>query len=338
MADHYVPLFREAHGLPCATLANEFPADDSRVMNLHLAALYFKIPAETLEKWWVATFYPTLGLADPPVTAVAMADGTDAADPSAHRLRAYRVMRSSGYPELTDAELDALLEFCRVRKLNPLAGHVYPTWRRDADGARIIEFRLGIDGMWEVARRGGGFRKNRTTHATGPDGRPVTTTVDVWREVDGVVQRFRAEVVYAARYPGPGKSDVWDRDPWRMCEKNGEVAALRKAYPELLAGVYEVDEGGFNPVRGADGPSRSAARQDLGLDPYRRVPWPESRQQFELALVDCGVREEEARRRLSQALHAELPDCSGPAFYREALRLVYADPPRWRARHPEPCE
>lgn len=327
----FAPLFRDVRRLPCPTLLGGAPDCDTNVMPLPAAALHWGLPAQDLHDFWVATFYPQLGLDEPGAVETAMGERPTAACSA----QAYRVLRTAGYQQLTDPELAALLEFCRPRKLNPLARHVYPTWRRDQDFARLIEFRLTIDGMWEIARKGGGFVKHKTTHERGPDRWPLFTVVDVWREVDGKVGRFRGEVEFAARYPGPGKSEIWDKDPWRMNEKNAEAAALRKAYPDYLAGIYTIDEPGFNPSSVAAAARPRRAPGDIGMDPHRRQPWPDSLQQFKLALVDCGVRDDARRGNLEKALHAEIPDMSGPAFYREAMQMMYADPARWGIQLPE---
>lgn len=317
---HFPALFREVEGLPCPTLVDEFPQGDTRLMTAESAAVYFGITAPKLERFWVATHYPKLGLEAPSPQLVTRGELEAVRD-------SRRVLRSAGYQSLTDAELDALLEFCRPRKLNPLANHVYPGWKRDSDGARVIEFRLTIGGMWEIARRTGEIIDHRTKHELGPDGRPISTRVIVTRRTEkGEIKRRATVFLEGCK----GSSDTWDKDPWRMCEKCAEAAALRKACPELLAGVYEIDEPGFSQTCAAG----RMNRRDLGLDPYRNQPWPETRQQFELALVDCKLRDELIRRGVISALHAELPQLSGPAFYREALGLVYADPDRWRAELP----
>src|SRR4051812_18055866 len=103
---HFPALFRDFEGLPCPTLVDEFPETDTRLMTAEAAAPYFQRPAAQLERFWVATHYPKLGLEAPALKL----PGRDGSTPR----EAYRVLRSAGYQQLTDPELDALLDFCRV--------------------------------------------------------------------------------------------------------------------------------------------------------------------------------------------------------------------------------
>ena len=94
---HFAALFRDVEGLPCPTLIDEFPETDTRLMTAETASSYFRLPAAQLERFWVATHYPKLGL-EAPALKLSVRGEPVSRD-------AYRVLRSAGYQQLTEPVL-----------------------------------------------------------------------------------------------------------------------------------------------------------------------------------------------------------------------------------------
>ena len=71
---------------------------------------------------------------------------------------------------------------------------------------------------------------------------PAKATVTVWKIVGGVRCNFSASAYWQEYYPGDIKGFQWRKMPHVMLAKCAEAAALRKAFPADLSGVYTHDE------------------------------------------------------------------------------------------------
>lgn len=164
-------------------------------------------------------------------------------------------------PDTTDAELDLFQAFCRHSGLDPFTKQVYCIVRGKGDN-RKVTFQSSIDGLRLIAQRSGQYAGQEGPFWCGADG--------VWREVwlsdeppaaakVGVIRRdFTAPLYAVARFAAYAQVvDVWDNGRrtgetrlspmWAkmgdlMIAKVAEALALRKAFPNELAGVYTDDE------------------------------------------------------------------------------------------------
>lgn len=167
------------------------------------------------------------------------------------------VLRSAGVSEeVTHAEMIAFLHECQRTRLDPFTRQIYLIGRHDRQvGRKVFRSQTGIDGYRVIANRA--IREENAdleyedTLWCGPDG--------VWRDVwlgqnppaaaKVVVlkngKRFPAIATlaeYAARYPDGNPYPMWKRMPSNQLAKCAEALALRKAFPQDLAGIYTAEE------------------------------------------------------------------------------------------------
>jgi phage recombination protein Bet len=167
------------------------------------------------------------------------------------------VLRSAGVnEEVTAAELSAFLHECQRTKLDPFTRQIYLIGRYDNQAKRkVFRSQTGIDGYRVIANRvvreEAADLEYEDTLWCGPD--------RVWRDVwlaenppaaaKVVVlkngKRFPAVATlaeYAARYPDGNPYPMWKRMPSNQLAKCAEALALRKAFPQDLAGIYTAEE------------------------------------------------------------------------------------------------
>lgn len=167
------------------------------------------------------------------------------------------VLRSAGVSEeVTPAELAAFLHECQRTRLDPFTRQIYLIGRYDNQLKRkVFRSQTGIDGYRVIAHRV--VREEQAeleyeeTLWCGHDG--------VWRDVwlseqppaaaKVVVlkngKRFPSVATlaeYAARYPDGNPYPMWRRMPANQLAKCAEALALRKAFPQDLAGIYTAEE------------------------------------------------------------------------------------------------
>jgi hypothetical protein len=71
---------------------------------------------------------------------------------------------------------------------------------------------------------------------------PQTASVTVYRMVQGQRCGFTATARWAEYYPGDAQGWAWKKMPHIMLGKCAEGLALRKAFPQQLAGLYAAEE------------------------------------------------------------------------------------------------
>lgn len=167
------------------------------------------------------------------------------------------VLRSAGVnQDVSQAELDAFLHECQRTKLDPFSKQIYLIGRYDGQaGRKVFRSQTGIDGYRVVAHRVA--REDRSeleyedTLWCGPDG----NWRDVWLSATPPAaakvtvlkggKRYSAVATleeYAARYPDGNPYPMWRRMPANQLEKCAEAKALRRAFPNDLAGIYTAEE------------------------------------------------------------------------------------------------
>jgi len=142
-------------------------------------------------------------------------------------------------PDATDAELQLFLHDCQRRGVHPLDRLVHFTKR----GGRYTPI-ASIDFMRSQAATTGEMAgSDDAVFVLDEDGAPWQATVTVYRLTQGQRFAYGATARMAEYYPGDGPGGVmWRKMPHTMLGKCAEALALRKAFPQQLAGLYAAEE------------------------------------------------------------------------------------------------
>lgn len=163
-------------------------------------------------------------------------------------------LRQIGVDNASDGDLLVFFHVCQRTGLDPFARQIHMVARNTQDGRRWT-IQTGIDGYRLIAdradRRDGTLREYEDTQWADGDGNwsdvwvrgthPTAARVVVLRNG----HRFPAVALYAEyvqtkRDGNPNA--MWSRMPANQLAKCAEALALRKAYPQDMAGVYTDDE------------------------------------------------------------------------------------------------
>lgn len=169
-------------------------------------------------------------------------------------------------PTATPDELELFLHQCRRTGLDPLAKQIYfqkfngkMAIVTGIDGYRLIATRTKLyagndepkfDGRIAITDRA---QWDKITHA------PAKATMTVKRIVGGVACDFTATAYWEEFYPGGKRGGQWRKMPHVMLSKIAEAAALRKAFPADLSGIYTSEE------------MEQAQIQTIPTPPHRRI-------------------------------------------------------------------
>lgn len=141
-------------------------------------------------------------------------------------------------------DLNLLLYYARKTGLNPLLNQVYLSRRNGKSQPQAT-----IDGFRIAAERTGKYLGQTTPMFCGPDGvwtdAWVSNQPPVLARVGVLRHGFREALFGVARYDAylqrnrEGKiMDTWARMPDTMLAKTAEALAYRKAFPDILSGLY----------------------------------------------------------------------------------------------------
>ena len=153
------------------------------------------------------------------------------------RMELLRKTIANGAPQL---EFEMFVADCNRRGLDPFAKQTYLIKR----GNRWQQ-QTSIDGYRLIADRTGKYAgSDEPVFDTEDANHPNKATVTVWKIVNGQRCPFTASArwnEHVALFNGkPG--DTWERMPYLMLAKCAESAALRKAFPQELSGLYTNEE------------------------------------------------------------------------------------------------
>jgi phage recombination protein Bet len=183
------------------------------------------------------------------------------------------IIRANGGHQLEAGELEAFLHVVRRTGLDPLARQIYAVKRYSSKEKReIMTIQTGIDGYRLVADRTGRYAPSeRPPEITvDDDGRPARVMFWVkkltddgsWHEVWGM-----ATFAEFSQTDKDGKlTPFWEKMPENQLTKCAEAAALRKAFPNDLSGVWTTE---------------TAPREDfdveVSVEPRRAIAAPKAR-------------------------------------------------------------
>lgn len=147
---------------------------------------------------------------------------------------------------INDEELKLFSAVCKKTGLDPFMKQIYAVKRNGKDGTQMT-IQTSIDGYRLIAERTGRYCPGRESTYSYEDGKVVYATSYVKKQtLDGTWHEVGASAYYSEYAPEPysnGKMNpFWQNKPHIMLAKCAEALALRKAFPNELAGIYSDDE------------------------------------------------------------------------------------------------
>jgi phage recombination protein Bet len=158
----------------------------------------------------------------------------------------------------SDLELSFFLSVARRTGLDPIARQIYSVPRK---GTRVIQ--VAIDGYRLIAQRTGEYAGNDEPLFDTEEGKnPNIARVTVWRLINGEPRSFTGIARWGEFKPPPGQDDMWNKMPWHMLAMAAERQALRKAFPQELAGIEASDD-----PHADDAPAREIRTAPVRIQP-----------------------------------------------------------------------
>lgn len=172
---------------------------------------------------------------------VPAAGGVVATTESAITRAQVEVFKKAIASDLTDAETQFVLEWCRHAQVSPFLRHIH-VWKQGGK----LQFQISIDGMRAIGMRTGKFRGRLGPFWCGADGEwrdvwlhdadPVAAKVGIlWDGLDQPVWGICRIAAYKKRQ---GAGPLWNNMPDVMGAKVAEAVAWRVVSPVDMAGLY----------------------------------------------------------------------------------------------------
>jgi phage recombination protein Bet len=135
----------------------------------------------------------------------------------------------------TDSELDLFIHSCQRLGLDPIMKQIYAVKR-----GNVMTIQTGIDGYRLIAERTGKYMPGKEATYVYDNKRLVSATAYVkklgpdnqWHEV--------AATAFFSEYNAA--QGLWNKMPHVMLAKCAESAALRRAFPAEMSGIYTEEE------------------------------------------------------------------------------------------------
>jgi phage recombination protein Bet len=169
-----------------------------------------------------------------------------------------------------DDELELFLYQCKRTGLDPMNKQIYALRRWDKElGREKMDIQTGIDGYRLIAERTGKYRGQLPVMWCGTDGEWRDVWLDdkpPWAAKATVLHTEKEPTTFVAYYKGfvqmvrnkdtkqEQPNRMWSKMPELMLAKCAESAALRKAFPHELSGLYTTEEMGQSDYVDADPP------------------------------------------------------------------------------------
>ena len=139
------------------------------------------------------------------------------------------------------------IEICKRRRLDPFSRQIYLTKRRNKDGGYDLAFVTSIDALRLIAQRSGCCAGIDDVVFSGrvrigDIEAPAVAASTVNKLVGGQRCAFAASARWSEFYPEGRSGFLWRKMPHVMLGKVAEAAALRKAFPQDLSGLYSPEE------------------------------------------------------------------------------------------------
>lgn len=151
----------------------------------------------------------------------------------------------------SDTDLALFLEFCKARRLDPFTRQVYWTPKG------II---TSIDGFRAKAEETGAYVPGPTRYEYDADGKLVAAHVTVRKLVAGTWFDLE-ESAYLEEYKA--NTPTWTKLSRVMLSKCAEARAIRRAFPMIVSGMYEMaelEQAGVDPLAYQPQPVTPVAR------------------------------------------------------------------------------
>jgi phage recombination protein Bet len=147
-----------------------------------------------------------------------------------------RIIKETVCKGATNEELAFFLQVCKRLELDPFSKQVYSVPR---GGQRTIQ--VGIDGLRLIADRSGKYIPGKeATYTYDKSGALFSATAYVKKQArDGSWHEVSATAFWEEYNAGQG---LWKKMPHVMLAKCAESAALRKAFPAEMCGLYSEEE------------------------------------------------------------------------------------------------
>lgn len=148
----------------------------------------------------------------------------------------------------TDDELDLFVHICKRLGLDPFMKQIYPVKRWDSSLKKeVMAIQTGIDGYRLIAERSGKYMPGKQPTFTYDEQNRLFSATSYVKKLgpDGQWHEIAATAIYTEYYAKTKEGQptpMWRDKTHLMLAKCAESAALRRAFPAEMSGVYTDEE------------------------------------------------------------------------------------------------